>query len=219
VRPLSLAVAAVGVLAACQDGASPPSGAASTAARPRAGEAAAADERARAWFTDTRLVDQDGREVRFYSDLIAGRVVVMDFVFTRCQMACPLLTEKMNRIRASLGPAFGTEVSFISMSVDPTHDTPRELARFARRHRAEHPSWRWLTGSKEDVQRVLQRLGEWVDLPEQHSTEFIIGNARTRHWIKVRPDAPAEATVLQLKGLIAEGSGGHDRSLAQAEGD
>jgi len=208
-------------LAACRE-----RGAARADASDSPGRAAAAtgtsregrspDEKARSWFTDTRLVDQEGREVRFYSDLIEGRVVAMDFVFTRCKMACPLLTEKMNRIREALGPAFGREVSFISMSVDPSNDTPQDLARFAKTHRAVHPAWRWLTGTSADVRRVLGRLGEWVEIPEQHSTELIIGNARTRHWIKIRPDAPAEATALQLQALVAEDSAERDASMAQA---
>lgn len=162
------------------------------------------EEKARAWFTDTVLLTQDGKEVRFYSDVLADRVVAIDFIFTRCEMACPLLTAKMNRVRAALGPLFGAEVSFVSISVDPGFDTPQELAKFAKKHGAEHPRWTWLTGEKEDVKRVLKRLGEWVDDPDQHSTEFILGNTRTRHWIKVKPDAPPEATVLQLQRLVEE---------------
>lgn len=176
------------------------------AAGPARAEAPADPEaKARAWFTDTVLLTQDGEEVRFYSDVLADRVVALDFVFTRCEMACPLLTAKLNRVRALLGPLFGAEVSFVSISVDPGFDTPQELSRFARKHGADHPRWTWLTGEEEDVKRVLRRLGERVDDPDQHSTELILGNTRTRHWIKVRPDAPPEATALQLRRLVEEG--------------
>lgn len=170
-----------------------------------------AEAKARAWFTDTVLLDQDGNPVRFYSDVLAGKVVAIDFIFTRCDMACPLLTEKLNRIREEVGAPFGKEVFFVSISVDPEFDTPQELAKFAKRHSGLREGWTWLTGKKADVELVVKRLGEWVDDKEAHSTEFIVGNARTRHWMKVRPDAPPTVTALKLKALLEE-----DRAKAPA---
>ncbi len=162
------------------------------------------EAKARAWLTDTVLLTQDGKQVRFYEDVLANRVVAIDFIFTRCEMACPLLTEKMNRVREEIGELFGKEVFFVSISVDPEFDTPRELTKFATKHKALRGGWTWLTGSKESVKLVLQRLGKWVDDPDQHSTEFILGNTRTRHWMKSRPDAPASVTALNLRQLAAE---------------
>ena len=170
------------------------------------GTAAADPEaKARAWFTDATLLDQDGKPLRFYSDVLANKIVAIDFIFTRCDMACPLLTEKLNRIREELGDAFAKDVFFVSISIDPTFDTPQELKRFAKKHGGLRPGWTWLTGTKEDVETVVSRLGEWVEDPEQHSTEFIVGNARTRHWLKIRPDAPPSVTALRLKALLEEG--------------
>lgn len=177
-------------------------------AAPVAPPAASADPeaKARAWFTDTVLVDQDGKPVRFYSDVLANKVVAIDFIFTRCDMACPLLTEKLNRVREELGALYGKEVFFVSISVDPSFDTPQELTKFAKKHSGLREGWTWLTGKKADVELVVKRLGEWVDDPEQHSTEFIAGSSKTRHWVKIRPDAPPTATALTLKGLVEEGA-------------
>ena len=51
---------------------------------------------------------------------------------------------------------------------------------------------------------MLSRLGEWVEAPGDHSTAFVAGNARTRHWVKVRPDAPPEAVAALLRQLVDE---------------
>jgi len=175
-----------------------------------AGAARAADSpedpeaKARAWFTNTVLFTQDGKEVRFYDDVLANRIVAIDFIFTRCGMACPLLTEKLNRVREEIGELFGKDVFFVSISVDPAFDTPQELAKFAKKHRGLREGWTWLTGDEAAVKRVAQRLGGWVDDPELHTTEFIVGSTRSRHWMKVRPDAPATVTALNLKRLAEE---------------
>jgi len=170
---------------------------------PEAGEP---DEeaRARAYFTDTELLTQDGKPVRFYSDVVKGRVVCLSFMFSRCVGACPLIAQKLNQVRQDLGARFGRDVSFVSISVDPEFDTPQELRRFADKQRALHPGWTFLTGKRAGVQTVLTKLGAWVEEPVDHSTAFIAGNARTRHWIKVRPDLPPGAVAEILRQLVDE---------------
>ena len=110
------------------------------------------------------------------------------------------------RVRRELGDLFPSRVRFVSISIDPEFDTPHELARFAKEHRAESPGWLFLTGTKEHVKAVVSRLGQWGDDPGDHSTLFIAGNARERHWTKIRPDAPAEAFALQVRKLVGDGS-------------
>jgi cytochrome oxidase Cu insertion factor (SCO1/SenC/PrrC family) len=178
----------------------------SSAARaaPAAPSAAVPDEeaRARAWFTDTVLLTQDGEKVRFFTDVLRDKVVVIDFIFTRCNGACPILTEKMNAVRRALGDVFPSKVRFVSISIDPEFDTPPALQMFAKKHRAYHPEWLFLTGKKEDVKTVVARLGQWTESPAEHSTLFIAGNARERHWTKIRLDTPTEAFALQVRKLL-----------------
>ena len=81
---------------------------------------AEAEDRAGAahpYFSDTLLVDQDGREVRFYSDLIRGKIVVMDFIFTRCVGPCPILSSTFAKIQSRLGDRLGKDVFLLSFSV------------------------------------------------------------------------------------------------------
>ena len=177
------------------------------AAEPSASPAAktpSREEKARAYFTDTVLYDQDGRAVRFYSDVLQGNVVVVNFIFTRCTEACPLLTRRMNGVRRDLGDRFGREVRFVSISVDPEFDTPQEMRRFAEKQEAAHTGWTWLTGKKEDVDRVLAKLGEVVANPGDHSTGFLAANVRTGHWARIRPDASSAVVAQRVRELADE---------------
>lgn len=175
-----------------------------TQAPPGNAAAAAEEERARAYFTDTKLLDQAGRELRFYSDVLAGRVVVINFIYTRCEYACPLMTARLNALGRELGERYGTEVEFVSISVDP-RDTPADLAAFAKKHRVPEKGWTFLTGPREQVQEVVKRLGQWVEAPEDHGTLLLVGNTKTRHWAKLRSDHATTALAAQVR-RIADGN-------------
>lgn len=162
------------------------------------------EEKARAWFTDTQLVTHEGKQVRFYSDVLKDRVVVISFLFTRCSTACPMIAARLNRIREQLGGRFGREVHFISISVDPDNDTPQRLAEFARKQQAAHPGWTFLTGKREDVNQVIARLGQYVKDIEGHSTLLIAGNEKRKHWTKIRPDEPPTAVAERVRQLAEE---------------
>jgi len=169
-------------------------------------------EKQREYFTNTVLLAQDGKEVRFFEDVVKDHVVVISFIYTRCPAACPLLTQKLVKVRAELGGAFGGGVRFVSISVDPERDGPAELRAFARKQGAAVPNWTLLTGKKANVDLVVKKLGQYVEAPEDHSTAFIVGNVRTNHWTKMRPDAPAAIIAQQVKRLAEE-----DRPAAVAK--
>jgi len=143
------------------------------------------------YFTDTVLVDQDGREHRFYSDLLQGKVVIINSFFTSCTDSCPVMSATFARIQDWLGDRLGKEAYLISISVDPATDTPRVLKQYAERFKAR-TGWLFLTGKPQNVELVLQKLGQYVDAKEDHMNIFIIGNERTGLWKKAfglaRPD-------------------------------
>jgi cytochrome oxidase Cu insertion factor (SCO1/SenC/PrrC family) len=159
--------------------------------------------RAKAWFTDTLLVDQDRQSHAFFSDLLAPRAVLINAAFVGCSSACPLLTQQLTRVRDSLGVRFGKDIWFLSITVDPLSDGPDELKRFAQRQGADGPGWRFLGGKRDDVQRVLSRLGLWVDAPDAHQTGLVAGRAAAGHWGKLRPDGSPQDMVQQLSRFLA----------------
>ena len=138
---------------------------------------------AQKYFTDTLLVDQDGRQLRFYTDLLQGKVVVINSFFSSCTDSCPAMSGTLAKIQDWLADRLGRQVNIISISVDPANDTPPVLKQYARRFRAR-PGWSFLTGKPQDVELVLQKLGQYVDAREDHLNIFIIGNERTGLWKK-----------------------------------
>lgn len=169
------------------------------ALKPAAGTVGA-DERARTYFTDTTLLAQDGRSLRFYSDVLRDRVVLINFVFTECGDSCPLTTQRLLQARQLLGD-LASQVRYVSISIDPERDTPQTLTQFAGKQGALDPSWLWLTGAKANVEAVTRRLGAHTDNPQNHLTGLILGNVRTEQWMKMRPDASPRQIAAQLRRL------------------
>lgn len=170
-----------------------------------AGGALAADtDKARRYFGDHILVDQNQQRHRFYSDLLADHVVLINVVFASCDDACPLQTKTLRRVKRDLGERFDQEIRFLSLSVDPEKDTPETLKQFARQQGVDEPGWYFLDAEPETMRTVLNKLGQWTSQPAQHSTLLIAGNTRTAHWVKIPPASAPERIVYELNQLADE---------------
>jgi protein SCO1 len=124
------------------------------------------------------LVDQDGAFLT-HRDL-AGRVWIVDFIFTRCQATCPLLTERLDRVSRRLASSRG--VWKASITVDPSFDTPEILRQYAKSRGIADPTWRFLTGPADEIAALL-RDGFMVAVgaapenerePILHSARFVL---------------------------------------------
>lgn len=135
------------------------------------------------YFGDVKLVDQDGREMRLYTDLLQGQSVVIDVMFTSCTSACPAMSANFARLQEHLGDRLGKDVRLISISVDPVTDTPAKLKEYAARFHAK-PGWYFLTGAKGNVEEALKKLGQYVEDKDDHLNLFLVGNERTGLWKK-----------------------------------
>jgi len=102
---------------------------------------------------EIRLTDQDGRPFTLSS--LRGKAVLLDFIFTRCTGPCPILTSAHVRLQQRIGESLRGKVRFVSVTLDPGHDTPERLRAYAREQGADLGSWSFLTGSPEDVERVV----------------------------------------------------------------
>lgn len=162
------------------------------------------EERARNYFGDEVLIDQDGVSHRFFSDLLRGQVVLINVIFTNCKDACPLLTQHLQSVRRQLGPHFGRDIKFLSLSVDPKRDNPSEMKKFAARQDADDANWKFLVGDEATMAAILGRLGLWTSDPVNHGTLLIAGNASQAHWLKLRPDWPPERIAADLLRLAGE---------------
>ncbi|HEX8722094.1 MAG TPA: SCO family protein [Pyrinomonadaceae bacterium] len=159
-------------------------------------------EASAAYFPNNVLLTQDGKPVRFYDDVLKGKVVLINFMFTTCTGVCPPMTANLAKVQNYLGDRVGKDVHIVSISVDPTVDTPEKMKKYAEGFHAG-PGWYFLTGKKENVDWILYKLGGYTEDKMQHSAVLIIGNEATGEWVKTaamrNPAQIAEAVVELLK--------------------
>ena len=132
---------------------------------------------------DTELLDQNGRKIHFYSDLVKGQTVVINFIFTTCTTICPPLGATFARVQKELGDKVGRDVRFISISVDPATDTPERLKAWGAKFHAGE-GWTLLTGNKPEVDELLRALGASSARREDHSPTVLIGNVAHGIWTR-----------------------------------
>jgi protein SCO1 len=139
------------------------------------------------YFPNVELTNQDGKTVRFYDDLLKGKIVVIDLIYTNCQYACPLETARLAQVQRILGDRVGKDIFFYSISIDPRRDTPKQLKEYAEKFHAG-PSWLFLTGKKEDIDLISTKLGLYSDPDpankDGHTPDVLLGNEVTGQWIK-----------------------------------
>jgi len=167
-------------------------------------KAAAEIDRAREYFTNLPLINQDGETVQFFDDVLKDKVVVVNFIFTNCDGACPLMTHKLTLVRDRMEGQIGDTVEFVSLSIDPERDTPAAMKEFARSHHADHDGWTFLTGKPENLDYIIKRLGQYSDDVEAHSTMMLAGNVNAAHWIKIQPYEQPPAITEKLQGLLRD---------------
>jgi protein SCO1/2 len=158
------------------------------------------------YFTDIQLVNQNGEKMRFYSDLLQGKTVIINSFFATCQGSCLPITRNLEKVQEALGDRLGKDARIISISVDPEVDTPAELKAFSKKFHAR-PGWYFLTGSKENVEFVLKKLGQFVEDKNDHLNIFIIGNERTGLWKKAFGLAKSEELIKVVDSVLDDKGG------------
>jgi protein SCO1 len=142
------------------------------------------------YFPNVPLVTQDGKKVRFFDDLIKGKVVAVNFIFTGCSASCSMETARLRDVQDLLADRMGKDVFFYSISIDPDNDTPQALKAYAQRFKIG-PGWTFLTGRSEDIVLLRQKLGLYIPdvltSTQDHDLSLIIGNQATGRWMKASP--------------------------------
>jgi cytochrome oxidase Cu insertion factor (SCO1/SenC/PrrC family) len=157
------------------------------------------------------VLDQNGSALHFYSDLIKGKTVAINFIFTNCTTICPPLGATFARVQKEMGDRAGRDVHFISISVDPLTDTPERLKAWGAKFKAG-PGWTFVTGNKEQIDKLLYALGASVSRREDHSPTVIVGNDVKGVWTRTY----GLASSAQMVGLIIDViEGKTDQSLTK----
>ncbi len=138
------------------------------------------------YFPNVPLVTQDGKTVHFYDDLIKGKTIVLDMIYTHCVDSCPLETARLVQVQHMLGDKVGKDIFFYSITIDPKRDTPKVLKQYAETYHAG-PGWTFLTGKKDDIDLIAKKLGLYSDPDpnnrDGHQPGVLIGNEPTHQWM------------------------------------
>lgn len=143
------------------------------------------------YFPNTLLVTHEGERVRFFDDLIEGKIVAINFMYTSCPDTCPVQTARMMQVARLLEDRLGEDVFFYSITIEPEHDTQQVLKAFADSWNIPD-GWTLLTGDRRDIVHLRQKLGMRLDDVRtgnlaDHSVNFLIGNQKTGRWMKRSP--------------------------------
>ncbi len=139
------------------------------------------------YFPNVPLITQDGKTVHFYDDMLKGKIVLINFIYTECGDVCPLETAKLAQVYRLLGDRVGKDIYFYSISVDPQHDTPAVLNAYAKKFHAG-AGWYFLTGKREDIDAVRKKIG-MASRPDEdpitgHTTSLTLGNEPQGQWMQ-----------------------------------
>jgi len=192
---VGLSVSVLAAMAQTKD--APPIQASSQATPTKTGQ----QNPAQAYFGEIELVNQNGEKMHLYSDLLKGKVVIINSFFGTCQGSCLPMNRNLEKVQQSMGDHIGKDVYIISISVDPAVDTPARLKEYARKLNAK-PGWYFLTGEKENVDLALHKLGQYVENKQDHLNIFIIGNERTGLWKKAFGLARSEELVKVVESVL-----------------
>jgi cytochrome oxidase Cu insertion factor (SCO1/SenC/PrrC family) len=159
---------------------------------------------------DVQLTDQRGTKVRLVSELLRGKIAVVNFVFTSCPTICPLQGASFGKLQSLLGPESSNDVLLVSVSLDPLTDTPERLRAWAKRFDAG-PNWTLMTGAKADVDKVLRAFQIPVADKTTHQPLVMVGDAQGQ-WTRIN----GLAAPAQIAGLVSRLRSGSPRSATAA---
>lgn len=125
---------------------------------------------------DVKVTTQDGRTVNFYSDLIKGKVVAVNFVFTSCTTVCPPMGAIFGKLQEQ-----SADAHLVSVSIDPEVDTPERLKTWSKKFGAR-PGWTLVTGKKDDITRILKAMNAYSSDYVNHQPVTLLGNDATGTW-------------------------------------
>jgi protein SCO1/2 len=154
------------------------------------------------YFPNLPVQDQEGRTLHFYDDLIKGKIVVVSFIYTSCADLCPITTARLAEVKDKLGDRVGRDIFFISLSVDPEHDTPEKLKAFAEAFNTG-PGWTFVTGKPADMKLILDKFGDKSEERglQEHRNEFMIGNDPIGDWQRDSAMGEIDRVVLDILGM------------------
>ena len=110
------------------------------------------------YFPNFELTTHEGKKVRFYDDLIKDKIVVINFMYAKCEGICMPITMNLKKVQSLLGDRVGRDIFMYSVTLKPEEDSPRALKQYVRAHRIK-PGWTFLTGKPDEIDTLRRKLG------------------------------------------------------------
>ena len=158
------------------------------------------------YFPNTVVQTHDGRKLRFYDDVVRGKVVVFNMMYSVCTGICPGNTANLLQVQQALGDRLGKDIFMVSMTLQPEFDTPQALQRYVTSY-GINPGWTFLTGDPKEMDVIRRKLGFFNDDPKidadlaNHTGMVRIGNEALDRWFMMPAlSAPKQIarSILQL---------------------
>jgi cytochrome oxidase Cu insertion factor (SCO1/SenC/PrrC family) len=192
----------VASMAAAHEGSSHPELGNLLANTPVTAQPDGSEQKARRYFTDLPVVTQDGKKLRFFTDVLKDHVVLVSLFYTNCTGMCPLTNQKLAEVQDLLGDDFGRKIRFVSLTLEPETDTPEVLKDYAMKFEAKD-GWLFLTGDKKHLEKITNRLGQANREKETHNPYVMIGNVGIARWSKIPPNVPGEIIAARLRQMAS----------------
>lgn len=142
--------------------------------------------------------DQTSQMHKFYEDLIRPNTVAINFIFTSCTSSCALSTAIFKQVQRKIN---SQKLQLLSITVDPTRDTPERLLEFSKQFKAQ-PNWLFLTGEKAIVDRLLKTFEVYSADKNNHSNIVVVGNDKTNQWTRLYGLPQVDEIIAALNPLL-----------------
>jgi protein SCO1/2 len=156
-------------------------------------------------FPNTTVFTHEGKQLRFYDDLIRDKIVAINMMYVQCSSVCPLMTANLKRVQQMLGDRVGRDIFMYSITLQPEFDTPQALKAYTELYHIRPGSgWLFLTGAPDDIRHLRTRLGFFDPDPAvdsdtaSHTGAVRIGNDRYKRWTMAHAFAEPDQIVATL---------------------
>jgi protein SCO1 len=160
-----------------------------------------------AYFTNAEFIDHDGRHVRFYDDIVKGKVVIINMMYTACTGICPSNTANLLTVQRALGKRIGRDIHMVSLSLRPEMDSPADLRAYIKQFGIQ-PGWTFLTGKRASMETVRRKLGFFDSDPledsqlARHTGMLSIGNDKIARWCMVPALSATHQIVKAVQDMV-----------------
>jgi protein SCO1/2 len=147
------------------------------------------------------LLDQNAVPVKFAEDVVGDKIIAINFIYTQCGTACPIVSAIFEKLQTQLGEKLKQDVRMVSLSINPVSDTPEKLKAYAAHFHAQ-PEWLWLTGEKTQVDALLKELGVYDADYRNHAPVILIGNPTRSAWTRFNGFTSHETLAAKIDELL-----------------